>query len=129
MFDQVEDLALFRFIPANTTTCVLVQVSFVPRHYPAQQAFFPGTARTPRLVRGAGGRCQHAVLQRQLSHHRLELLVLAAQRVNFVAVGFPFSIANQSLLARFQKFLAPLILHVQVDTFAAAKFDDLFFSP
>lgn len=85
--------------------------SFVPLRCPAQQAFF-----------------QDAILQGQSGHYRFQLLVLTAQVIHFPSIGFTFGIADQSLLACFQKFFGSFVIHVRVDAFTAADLGDLFFA-
>ena len=65
---------------------------------------------------------EHAILQRDLGDHLLQLSVLVAQVFDFVARGFAKRIARQLLLAGLKEILAPAVVEIRRDALSAAEF-------
>jgi hypothetical protein len=67
---------------------------------------------------------EHAVAERDLGHDFLELPILRAQSLHFVAGRFANGVTSQLLLARFEKVLAPAVVEVRGDAFTTTQFRD-----
>ena len=72
---------------------------------------------------------EHAVLERDLGNHFLQLAILASQVLDFVAGGFPDRISSQLFLPRLEKVLAPSVIQVPGDAFAPTQVRDALLAP
>jgi hypothetical protein len=72
---------------------------------------------------------EHPVLERHLGHHFLQLMVLRAQLLDFVAGRFADRVPGQLLLARFEEVFAPSVIKVSRDALATAQLRDALLAP
>ncbi len=64
---------------------------------------------------------EDSVSERDLGDDFLEFLILGAQVFDFVAGRFADCVPCELLLARFEEILAPAVVEVRGDSFAAAQ--------
>jgi hypothetical protein len=86
---------------------------FIPPDYSSHFTSLPSKLFSPVLPTGAGAKIRFFNIN---------------SSANYLSCSFSLRIAYLALLASFQKFLTPLVMHVLVDAFPTAQLCNLFSS-
>jgi len=73
--------------------------------------------RRPRSHPAPSDIFEPAIVQVQLGHNLLEILVLTLEVNDFVGIGFANNVTRETLLAGFQKVFDPAVLQVGIKAF------------